>query len=144
MLHAGIATVRADGALVGDRLGEVDPGILEAIDSGHNLRPDDTPQRLIARISAAIIDMARRDGGDVAIFVQRYPGIAERPVIAVRARSHVLGARFHPLDGTSASLFRSQRADRHLRIAGDLDSETAANVGGLDPYAVNVYVQVCC
>src|SRR5713226_6861909 len=107
MLHAGIATVRADGALVGDRLGEVDPGILEAIDSGKNLRPDDTPQRLIARISAAIIDMARRDGGDDAIFVQRYPGIAERPFIAVRARSHVLGARFTHLTGRPPAFFEA-------------------------------------
>ena len=37
---------------------KVDTGVLEAIDTGKNLRPDHAPKRFIARICAAIVDMA--------------------------------------------------------------------------------------
>ena len=58
MLHARVTAVGANGAFVADRLGEINARILEAIDAGKNLRPDDAAERLVARISAAIIDMA--------------------------------------------------------------------------------------
>ena len=142
VLHARIAAIGADRTLVGDRLREIDAGILETIDAGKHLRPDHAAQRLVARISAAIVDMPRVNRGDDAILVQRDAGVAKGPFVAVRARSHVLGARFHPLDGTPASLLRSQRADRHLRIARDLDAEAAADVGSLDPNAIDVDAEV--
>ena len=37
MLHARVAAVRADRALVGDRLPEVDAGVLEAVHAGETL-----------------------------------------------------------------------------------------------------------
>ena len=58
MLHARIAAIGPYGALVADRLGEINARILEAIDAGKNLRPNDAAERLVARISAAIINMA--------------------------------------------------------------------------------------
>ena len=82
------------------------------------------------------------DGGDDAILVERDARIAESALVAVGARNHVLGAGFNPLDRASASFPRSQRAHRHLRIAGDLDAEAAADIEGLHADLVDVYVQV--
>src|SRR5260370_41952932 len=104
VLHAGIAAVRTHRTLICDCLGEIDAGILQAIDSGKNLGPDGAPQWLVARIRPAIIDMPRHDGGDNTVLVQRNPSIAERPFITVRTGNYVLAACFHPLDRTAACL----------------------------------------
>ena len=142
VLHAGVAAIGADRTFVGDRLREIDARILEAINAGKHLRPDHAAQRLVARIGAAVVDVAGREGGDHAVLVEGDSSVAESSLIAVGARSDVLGARFHPLDRASAGFSRGQRAHRHLRIAGDLDAEAAADVGSLDADAVDVHVQM--
>ena len=114
---------------------------LKPIRCRRDLRPDDAAQRLIARISAAVVDVPRVDGKNDAVLVERDAGVAEGALVAVRARGHVLGARLRPLDGRALSFARSQRADRHLRIVGDLDAEAAANVVCLHAHLVHAQVQ---
>ena len=46
------------------------------------------------------------------------------------------------LTGRPPAFLRSQGADRHLRIAGDLDAEAATDIGGLDANAVDVNLQM--
>ena len=93
VLHARIAAIGADGTLVGDDLREVDAQIFQAIGCRRDLRPDDAAQRLIARISAAVVDVPRVDGKDDAVLVERDARVAEGALVAVRAGGHVLGAR---------------------------------------------------
>ena len=49
------AAVRANRTLVGDRLREIDTGILEPINARKNLRPNHAPKRLVARKGSAIV-----------------------------------------------------------------------------------------
>src|SRR5277367_2109446 len=142
VLHARVSAIGADWTFIRDRLSEVDPRILKAIHSRKYLRPDHASQRLVARISAAIINMSRDQAGDHTVLIKRDPGIAEGPFIAMGARRNVFGARLHPFHRSSASLLRSQRAYRHLGIARNLDAKAAADVGRLHPYAVDVDAQV--
>ena len=141
MLHARIAAVRADGTLVRDHLGEIDAQVFQAVGRGRHLRPDHAAQRLVARISAAIVNVPGIDGENNAVFVERHARVAERPLVAMRARYHVLGARLRPLDGRAVGLARSQRAYRHLRIVRDLDAKAAADVVGLHPHLVHAQMQ---
>src|SRR5207302_3176138 len=104
MLHARVTAVGANRAFVADRLGEINARVLEAIDAGKNLRPDDAAERLVARISAAIVYVARSDGSDDAIFIERHAGVAEGALVAVGAGSHVLRAALHPLHRLAAGL----------------------------------------
>src|SRR5882724_725355 len=142
MLHAGIAAIGADRALVGYGLTEIDASILESIDTRKHLRPDYAAERFVARIGAAIIDVPRIDGGDYAVFVERDASIAEGSFVAVRAGNVVLGARFDPLDGAATSLFRGEGADCHLRVRGDFDAETSADIEGLHADTVDADAQV--
>ena len=141
MLHARIAAIGTDGTLVGDDLREVDAQVLQPIGRGRHLRPDDAAQRLVARISAAIVDVPGVDGENHAVFVERHARVAKRALVAVRARGHVLGARLRPLDGRAVGFARRQRADRHLRIVRDLDPKAAANVVRLHPHLVHAQMQ---
>src|SRR5262250_2343772 len=116
MLHARVATIGADWAFVGDGLSEINACALETINAGKNLRPDDAAQRFVSRISTAIVNVARTDGGDHAVLIERHTRVAEGALVAMSAGSHVLGAGFNPLDCASSGLLRRQRADRHLRV----------------------------
>src|SRR6202142_2399926 len=131
MLHARISAVRADGAFIRDRLPEINARIPKAINAAKNLRPDHAPKRLIAWISSAVVDVSRVNRRDNAVLVERHAGVAKRSLVSVRARNHVLRAGFHPFDGPTTRLFGSQRAHRHLRVAGDLDAKTAADIESL-------------
>ncbi len=142
MLHARVSAIRADGTLVGDRLREIDARVLEAIDARKNLRPDHAPERLVARKGSAVVVVLGIDGGNDAVLVESDARIAEGAFVAVGARNHVFGASLDPLNGTAAGFLGGQGADRHLRIAGDLDAEAAADVEGLDANAIDVDVQV--
>src|SRR5581483_6749815 len=142
MLHARISAIRADRTLVGHRLCEVNARTLEPINSRKYLRPNHAAERLIWRIGSAIVDMARRNSRDHAILVQSNPRVPKGALVAVRARCHVLGPGLHPLDRAASGFLRGQRTYRHLRIAGDLDSEAAADVGCLDANLVYVDVQM--
>src|SRR4029077_7299171 len=134
--------IGADGAFVGNGLPEIDASILESINPTENLRPDHAAQGLIARVGAAVVDVARVDGGDDTVLVEGYARVAEGALVAVSARNHVLGAGFDPLDGPSAGLLQCQSADRHLRVTGDLDAETASDVESLNPDLIDMSVQM--
>ena len=142
MLHARVAAVRTDGTLIGHSLREINACILEPVDSRKDLRPDDAPQRLVTRVGTAVIDVPRSDRGDDAIFIQRNSRITECTLVAVSAGRHVLGAGLDPFNRASSGLLGRQGAHRHLRIAGNLDSEAAANIERLNANAVNVDVEV--
>src|SRR5438876_9119125 len=60
----------------------------------------------------------------------------------MRARGHVLGARFHPLYRVSSGFLRSHRTDCHLRVAGDLDAKAATDIRGLHANAINVNIKM--
>src|SRR6266852_5622826 len=105
MLHPRVATVWSHGTFVGYRLAEIDARIPEAVNTRKNLCPDHATEGLIARIGTTIINVARVDRGDDAIFVQCHSRVAEGPLVAVRARDDVLGARLYPLDGAAAGFF---------------------------------------
>src|SRR5260370_10133024 len=137
MLHARIAPIGADRAFVGDCLGKVNACILEAVDTWENLGPDDASQWFIAGIGSAVVDVARRDCADHTFVVQCDARVTKSAFVAVSAGSHVLGARFNPLDRTPPGLLRSQRTYSHLRITGDLDAEAAPDVEGLHAHPVD-------
>src|SRR5258708_32609194 len=99
MLHARVSAIGAYGTLVGDGLPEIDASVLETIHPTENLRPDHAAQGLIARVGAAVVDVARVDGGDDSVFVEGYARVAGGALVAVSARNHVLGAGFCLLDG---------------------------------------------
>src|SRR5580698_9569435 len=103
MLHTGVPAVGADGAFVGDGLREINAGILEAIHAGKYLRPNDAAQRFVARIGAAIVNVARGDGSDHTVLVEGDAGVAESSLVAVGARSDVFGPRLHPFHRASVS-----------------------------------------
>ncbi len=142
MLHARIAPIGANWAFVGDCLGKVNACILETVDTWENLGPDDASQWFIAGIGSAIVNVARRDRGDHTLLVQCDARVTKSAFVAMSARGHVLGAGFNPLDGTPPGLLRSQRTYGHLRVAGDLDAEAAADIEGLDPNPVDLHLQV--
>src|SRR5436309_6390133 len=48
----------------------------------------------------------------------------------------------NPFDWTAAGFLRGERADRHLWIAGDLDAETATDIGSFDADTIDVDVQM--
>src|ERR1035441_4682580 len=133
VLHARVSAIGADRTLVGDRLTEIDASILETIYPTENLRPDHAAQGFVPRVSAAVVDVARVDGGDDAVFIEGHARVAEGALVAVGARNHVLRAGFDPFDGTPSGLFRRQCADRHLRVTRDLDAEAASDVESLTP-----------
>ena len=137
VLHPRIAAIRANRTLVRYRLAEIDARIPEAVDAGKNLRPDHAAQWLIARIGTAIINVAGVDCHDDSVFVQSDTRVAECPLVAVCARDVVLGARLDPLHRAAARFFRRQRANRHLRVTGDLDPKAAADVESLNPNPVD-------
>jgi hypothetical protein len=85
MLHARVSAIRADGTFIRDCLAEIDASILESIDPAENLRPDHATQRLIARVSAAVINVARGEGGDDAVFVESDTRVAEGALVAMGA-----------------------------------------------------------
>src|SRR5438876_11161589 len=85
VLHPGVSAVWTDGAYVGYCLTEINAGILEAIYAGKNLRRDHAPDRLVVRICAAIVDVARESRGNRAVSVARIPGGPERAVPSMRA-----------------------------------------------------------
>src|SRR6267378_5247782 len=143
MLHARIAPIGANWAFVGDGLGEVNACILEAVDTGEDLGPDDASQWFVAWIGSAVVNVARRDRGDHTFVVQRDARVTKSAFVAVSARSHVLGAGFNPLDRTPPGLLRSQRTYSHLRITGDLDAEAAADIEGLDANPVDLHLEMC-
>ena len=113
----------------------------QPIRRGRYLRPDDAAQRLVTRVSAAIVDMPGIDREDNAVFVECHARVAKRAFVAVRARGHMLGARLRPLDGRAVSFARGQRADRHLRVVGDLDAEAAADIVRLHAHLVHPQVE---
>src|SRR5271157_4250879 len=102
VLHARVAAIRADGALVADRLCELDTSVLEAIRAAEYLGINHAAQGFVARISAAIINVPRSDRGDHSVLVEGDARVAEDALVSVRARGHVLGAGFHPFHRTSA------------------------------------------
>src|SRR5262249_48310859 len=104
VLHPRVAAVRSHGTLIGHHLREVDAATLEAIGTGKHLRPDDTTQGLVARIGAAIVDMARSDGSDHAVLAKSDARVAEGALVALAAGGHVFGPRLHPLAGPPAGL----------------------------------------
>src|SRR5579863_7237305 len=128
MLHTRISAVRADRTFVRHGLREVDAGVLEAIDTRENLRPDHATQRFVSRIRAAVVDMPRLYCRDDAVRIECDERVTKSPLVAMSARRHVLGTCFHPLYRTTTRFLGCQRADRHLRIAGDLDSKTSPDV----------------
>src|SRR3981081_2545467 len=142
MLHARIAPIGANWAFVGDCLGKVNACSLKAVDTGKNLGPDDASQRFIAWIGPAIVNVARGDRGDHTLVVQCDACVTKSAFVAMSAGGHVLGARFNPLDGTPPGLLRSQRTYSHLRVAGDLDAEAAADIEGLHPNPVDLHLQM--
>jgi len=119
------------------RLAEIDAGIPEAVHAGKYLSPDHAAQGLVTRISTAIIDVARIDCSDNAVLIERHPCVTECSLVAVRTRDVVLGASFDPFDGAPTGFFRCKRANRHLRITGDLDAEAAADIKCLDANSVD-------
>src|SRR6266436_2706422 len=137
MLHSRIAAIRANRTFVRYRLAEIDAGIPEAVHAGKHLRPDHAAQRLISWIGTAIIDVARVDCGDNTILIQRHPCVTECSLVAVRTRDVVLGASFDPFDRAPTGLSPCERANRHLRITGDLDPEAAADIKCLDENSVD-------
>src|SRR5713226_2601084 len=137
MLLSLIAAIRANWTFIRYRLAEIDAGIPEAVDAGKNLRPDHAAQGLITWISTTIIDMARINCGDDSILIQRHARVTERPFVAVRTRDVVLGTSLDPLHRAATGFFRCKRANRHLRITGDLDPEAAADIKCLDANPVD-------
>ena len=103
MLHARISAVGSNRTFVSDRLHEIDARVLEAVDAGKYLRPDDAAEGLVTGISAAVVYVARGDSRDHAVFGEGDASVAEGALIAVRAGGHVLGACFHPFNGPSTS-----------------------------------------
>src|ERR1700757_21638 len=102
MLHARIAPVRSNRALVGDRLRKINARVLEAVHTRKNLRPNYAAEGLVPWISPTIVNMPGRDCGDDAARVQRHSSVPEGSLVAVRAGEVVLCARFNPLDRTPA------------------------------------------
>src|SRR5215470_4244796 len=142
MLHARISAVWPNRALICHGLGEINAGVLESINARKYLRPNHTAKRLITRIATAIVDVQGSNRSDDAILIERNLRVAERSLIAVGTRGHVLRARLHPLDRASPGFLGSQRADRHLRVTRDLDAEAATDIGGFHANAINMNVQV--
>src|SRR5690349_21407515 len=104
LLHARIPAIRPNRALIRHHLVHVDANVLDAIRSRQHLRPDNTAERLISWISAAIIHMTRVDRCDHSVFVQSYARVEKRALVSVSASLHVFGPRFRPFDRTPARL----------------------------------------
>src|SRR5208282_2808813 len=85
VLHARVSAIGADGTLVGDRLPEIDASVLETIDPTEDLRPDHAAQGFIAWVGAAVVNVARIDGGDDAVLGEGYACVAESALVAVSA-----------------------------------------------------------
>src|SRR4051812_31556509 len=128
VLHARISTIGTDGTLIRDDLSEIDARILEPVDARKDLRPDHATERLIARVSAAVVKVSRLNAGDHAIRVQGDTRIEERTLVPVRARLHVLGTSLCPLDGLTAGFGGGESAQRHLGIIRDLDAKATADI----------------
>src|SRR5438094_9082191 len=142
VLHPGVSAVWTHRAFVGHSLAEVNARVLESIHPGKDLSPDHAAERFIARISAAIVDVPRDNRSNHAVSIQPNPGVAKSSFISMRARGHVLGARFHPLYRVSSGFLRSHRTDCHLRVAGDLDAKAATDIRGLHANAINVNIKM--
>src|SRR5260370_34346444 len=117
-------------------------GVLETVHARETLRPDNATEGLVAGIRSAIVDMSRGDGGNHSIFVEGHAGVAKGAFIAVRAGGIVLGPCFDPLHGSATCFLGCERARRHLRIAGDFDTEAAADVERLHTNAVDVNAEM--
>ncbi len=112
MLHARIAAIRSDGTFIRNDLREIDANVFEAVRARKNLRPDDAAERFVARKRAAIVHVARFDGGDYAVFIERDARIEKGALVAVRAGQQMFGARFGPFhrDGRPVCARRARKA----------------------------------
>src|SRR5215467_10240356 len=142
MLHAGVSAIGANRALVGENLRKLDAGVAESVGAAEDLRKDDATERLVARIGAAIIDVARGYRGDHAIFVESYFGVKESTLVAMRARNHMLRTGFDPLDRTASGFLGGEHTDSHLRISRDLDAKAAADIECLHANLVDVHTEM--
>ena len=143
MLHTRVAAIRSHWTFVCDRLHEINARVLEAINSRKDLRPNHAAQWLITRVCPTVINVAGRQRGDDAVVVEGDSCVTECPPSLPWALEVMCSERVSThLIGLPPVFFEAQRANRHLRIAGDLDAKTAANIGGLyaDPVDVNAQV----
>src|SRR5579863_7897650 len=85
VLHPRIPAIGADRTLIRNCLYKVDTRILEAIHAREHLRPDYATERLVPRISAAVINVSRRQPGDDAILIERNSRVAKGAFVAVGA-----------------------------------------------------------
>src|SRR5215467_3321478 len=102
LLHPRVSAVGPHRALVRHDLGEIDAHVPDPVYTWKHLCPDNATQRLVTRVRAAVVYMARIDGGDHTLFIQSHAGVVEGPLVTMGAGLHMFGAGFGPLDGPAA------------------------------------------
>ena len=127
VLHARVPAVRPDRRLVRHHLREVDADVPPAIEARRDLRPDDAPERLVAREGAAVVERAHLEAEHRPVGLDRHLDVEERPLVSVRVRHVLVGSPLRPLD-RAVELPREQAAGGQLRMEADLVAEAAADV----------------